>query len=209
MPTLRESDEIPRTADEICRNGLRWRARWLLRKWRPDPNHNHDKTPLRELLLLRVVEKGYVALIQDLLPKRKSIKEDIVHHAILGEAPIPVLGLFLARGWDINSNLEYSSALVRAIRQGDETLFDWLLLHEADPNRQRDYLHAPLVLAACYGHIHMVKSLTKHGANLKDTEALCWVTSSDHETAKPFDDGVSPGFRGGRQPCAESPNPFE
>ena len=61
---------------------------------------------MRELLLHRVVEKGYVALIQDLLPKQNPIKDDFVRYAIHGDAPIPVLELFLARGWAINSNSE-------------------------------------------------------------------------------------------------------
>lgn len=75
----------------------------------------------------------------------------------------------------------------QAVAQGDEILVDWLLIHGADPNRQKDYISAPLVLAACHGHLHIVKSLIKHGANLKDTDVLSWVTSNDDEAAKPLE----------------------
>lgn len=66
-------------------------------------------------------------------------------------------------------------------------LVDWLLIHGADPNLQKDYISAPLVLAACRGYLNIVKSLIKYGANLKDTDALSWVTSNDDVTAKPLE----------------------
>ena len=116
MPSLNESDEELRAANEACRGGRHWKARWLLRKWRPDPRYSYGKTPVRELLLHRVVEKGYVALIQGLLPKQNPIKDDFVRDAIHGEAPIPVLELFLARGWEINSNSE--NPVLRYVEQG-------------------------------------------------------------------------------------------
>ena len=105
-----KGDDILRAADDAYKCGRHWEARWLLCRWTPDPGYNYDKTPRRRLLLHKVVEKGYIPLIQLLLTKRNPITRQLVGDAIGGHSPIPVLEFFLARGWDVNSNPE-STAL--------------------------------------------------------------------------------------------------
>lgn len=72
----------------------------------------------------------------------------------------------------------------QAVAQGDGILADWLLVHGADPNRQNDLLSALLVLPTYPKSFHMEKSLIKYGASLNETDTLCWVTSSNDESAK-------------------------
>ena len=77
------------------------------------------------------------------------------------------------------------TALMTAIEHGYVKIAEMLLEAKADPNigKKSTTENSPLMLAAKYGHVEIVKSLVKNGAkvNYKDEEEQTALKVAKHE----------------------------
>ncbi|OCK73027.1 ankyrin [Lepidopterella palustris CBS 459.81] len=188
-------DGLLGAAEESCRRGRLREAQSFLDQWsiRSPKRATFRATSLQSSLdnlnaarqseLEYAAEEGYSFLVSFLLEQGAEIT-NLVHTAACKSGSTEVFQEMLNYGWDINRQSRGSMSN-SGILMSDK-LTDWHLEHGADPNLHSGTRNTPLVLAAYWGSVHVVKSLVSYGAKLEGTEAVIAAAASMNENPEPI-----------------------
>lgn len=134
-------------------------------------HYNYDK--MKSLL----EEEDYIPEQGEDVYVARALWLTIRNYLVKKESQIDTMNILARYGVDFNQYVDNSDTpLILAIFCGDKQMVEWLLDHQADMEKSsRTKMFTPLLMAATYGQVDIVKLLLEKGAEVNTKNAHGWT----------------------------------
>ena len=144
------------------RSGDRTSIETILRQWHECPEDKRTNIDLFASAYALAMDTGDVAVASYLMKQGVHINRSHFWLA-MEKKSYSFLQCFLDHGFDINQPWSYISPAALADTFEDETMMQWFIEHEADPNAESGNDTTPLSYALKAASFHIIKLLFKYG----------------------------------------------